>query len=381
MPKIVKLKTTRFSSRDNIKNSIISKSMEEIKKKTGHDLYAILPNDKYEIVEFEIENTNSAFANAIRRTLISEMPVWSLNLKINSMESNDPYVRFDDFADRVMTLPIAQTLLNNLFNKGKDPNKLFKFKIFVENNQTDIMHVLSQNIEIISNKDFKVDSKITMFNDSVSLQILRPGYFIKCQLILERGYGFQHGGKFSATKNPIYYPVDIRPMKREYKKAPTGLSSLVVNPKKFFMSYETYGTYDNQYEPMILTLMEIQKRITSISDEIVNYVTLLSDKKYVAEHSKLGEIIYFYKSSIIIISKEADTFIFRIDNESLTVSKLFSRYIYELNPNINYVSDLTEHPSKRSVKVKVNHDDALRLMVTAGKKIISDIDLIMNTFK
>ena len=348
--KISGVKIHKFSSRKIIKRSKIANVLDKINKKLGHNLYDILPDDNYELVEFELHNTNSSFANAIRRCLISELPVWSLSLIESSLDTNDEYIRFDDLADRINTLPIFQTY----FNKKKDID--VSFKLSYKNEMMNIKHVLSGDI-----KAKKIKEKL--FEDNVSIQMLRPGCYMACNISLERGYGYQHGGKFVAVKNPIYRPIDITPMKKEYKKNPTGASSLISNPKKFYISYETYGTYSNPLEPLIMSLEELDRRVAGILKEV---------KKYKGE---------FYANENVKIMKEAGMYRFFLGMETITISKLFSRYIYDMNPNIEYVGDLMEHPSKKVVEVKVQDENAVKIFIKAGEKILYDIAKLKKSIK
>ena len=89
-----------------------------------------MPEEKFNIVSFNIKDTNSSFANAIRRVLVSEIPVWSLVIDEKLFETNDPYIRFDDFGERINCLPIHQSYLNKISEKqnlkDKDMNEIFK---------------------------------------------------------------------------------------------------------------------------------------------------------------------------------------------------------------------------------------------------------------
>lgn len=358
MVKITELNIEKLSAKKFITNSKIANKIREIKKKINYDLTELLPDDNYEVVSFKLSNTNSSMANAIRRVLISELPVWSLTLKTESLKTDDFYIRYDDLADRINSLPIHQ----DIFNNTDEPEKYIMFSLHAKNDTSEIMDVLSADIDVTYHSKVKQE-KNKLFEESVVLQKLRDGHYLDFELVLEKGFGFQHGGKFSATKNPIYRPSDNPLIASEN----SGQSSLISNPREFYFSYETYGTYSNPLSPLLISLKEIERRIILVIDDIEKYLTQpkVSDKK-----------IYAYASNILIITKNFNTFIIEIKNESTTISKLFSRYIYELKPDIKFVSDLAEHPSKRIVKIKISDDDGLQLMIDSGKKIIKDLHMI-----
>ena len=131
MPKIIKLKIQIIDKLSEFKKgkTAISKDLENIKKQLGFDITELLPKKPYNKVSFNIKDTNSSFANAIRRVLVSEIPVWSLVIDEKLFETNDPFIRFDDFGERINCLPIHQSYLNKISgkenSKDKDINEIF----------------------------------------------------------------------------------------------------------------------------------------------------------------------------------------------------------------------------------------------------------------
>ena len=391
MPKITKLKVQIIDKLSEFKKgkTAISKDLENIKKQLGFDITELLPKKPYNKVSFNIKDTNSSFANAIRRVLVSEIPVWSLVIDEKLFETNDPYIRFDDFGERINCLPIHQSYLNKISEKqnlkDKDMNEIFKFKIHVKNKTPEFSTVYSKEIDISGTSSSKI--LIDEFIDTgIDLQTLSSGCYVKMKLLLEKGYGYEHGGKFSLVPNPFYRPVDHEPLEIKHKSKSSGISSLEINPTEFEFSYTTYHYYKNPLDIIILCIDELKKRVNLIGkciDECEKSIkeSYLKESEIFKELSAdLKKKIIIYKNEYIEVRKENHTYIFDLANESLTISKLFSRYIYENYKQIALVTDAMHHPSQRSVFIKIQDNNAIKLMIKAYNDIIKDLNSIRKDF-
>jgi len=391
MPKIVNLKVEKIDKLAEFKKgkTAISKKLEKIKKELKYDILSLLPKNPYHKVSFNIKNTVTPFANAIRRVLISEAPVWSLVIDKDSFETDDPFVRCDDLDDRIMCLPIHQSYLNKISDKEIDKekylNNLVKFKIIIKNKTPEYITIYSKEIEISGTSSQKI--KDNFLFDGVHLQKLSPGCFIKMRLILERGYGYDHGGKFSLVPIPFYRPVDHIPLEMKHKTKSTGVSSLEINPNEFEFRYTTYTYYKNPLEIILLCIHELKKRVNLVGKHLAEYEEFV--KKNLMHKSDIFkkipkdivDKIIIYKNEFIEIRKENHTYFFDINGESLTISTLFSRYIYESYKQIALVTDGQHHPSQRSVFIKIQDDNAVKLMIKAHVNIINDLDSIQKAFE
>ena len=256
MPKIINLKKEEINIVNKFKKGKlpISDNLIKINKDLGFNLLDLLPQNSYNKVSFTLKDSSSSFANAIRRVLASEFPVWSLTVDkesfdIHDLYTNDPYIKYDELETRVNAMPIHQSYLNKISdkesNKEKFINHLLKFKINVKNDTPDHSIVVSEDITIISNDKSNKNITIKDFAfDRVHLQTLSPASFLKIKLKLERGYGYEHGGKFSITPMPYYLPHN-KPLETHHKSKSTGVSSLEVDPTECDFKYTTYTYYKN----------------------------------------------------------------------------------------------------------------------------------------
>ena len=386
MSKITDVSIQTTNIRDTIMKSTIGKNIKQFQDELKIDLLDLLPDGNETTVNFKIKNTNSAMANAIRRTIISELPVWSLVLDEKSMETDDPYIRFDDMATRINALPINQDELTKLAIGG-DPRKFFKFIVNKKNKTPHDSYVNSGDIQILcGNKDGKLSCPLFMSN--IQLQTLRPGRYLKCNFVLERGYGWTDGSRYVATEMVKYKPSDVVPLtltggKKEKKGLieKKGVSSLESSPKVFEFSYVTYENYKDPMEPVKLAISEIKRRLDIIVQDIKKYKNT-SNKLEIVDididiPDKIKRELVSYRTDIIELDQEGDTYHIKLLNESVTMSKLFSRYIYIVKPQIELVNDDNIHPSTRSVIINIQDKDAINLMIKAYDVIMKELSSLM----
>lgn len=369
MPKITNIKITETDIIENIKkaDNSIKKVINDSDSKLKINLLELLPKEKYNTVSFIMKDTNSSFANAIRRAIVSEVPVWSLVLDVRDYETNDSFLIFDHFATKIGALPIHQEYINQLEQNGKNPNDVIKFRIDVENNSSELKYIYSDDIVVNGTKDFSIIK-------GIPLQYLIPNSFLKIKLFLEKGYGYQNGAKFSMTPMPTYYPNDYAPLETKHKAPSTGHSSLVTDYKEFYFKYDTYTYYRDPLMILKIAIKELKKRVNAV----INYINDYTKNPIVFDNipDNLRKKIIMFKNEFIEIKKENHTYFIILYGESITVSKLFSRYVYDENKNIELVSDSNEHPSMRSVFIKLQNEYSIKLMLKAGEKIIKDLDSI-----
>jgi DNA-directed RNA polymerase subunit L len=69
-----------------------------------------------------------------------------------------------------------------------------------------------------------------------------------------------------------------------------------------------------------------------------------------------------------------------IPNETHSIGRLLSYYIYKIEPTIKYVANRTPHPSQREVIVDVHHPNGEELCKKAAEAIKADLIAIRKTF-
>ena len=157
--------------------------------------------------------------------------------------------------------------------------------------------------------------------------------------------------------------MDIKPIFEEkFKKV--GESSLNSNPKHFKIGYKTYRNIDPK---MIIELLCncSKKKLLNLQHEM--------------EKIKNSDTMYF--SDIIELETKNDINIFQIKGEYWTIGNLISRYCYIEFPDIKFICSAIIHPSIETALIKINHTESPKIIISAIKKIIKDIEKLHSAFK
>ena len=117
----------------------------------------LLPNMKKESLSFNILNSNEAFANAIRRVFVDELPVKCLNVDSHNIVTNDKFILTDNIIERLKLVSISQDIdMNSVFtlNVNNDTNETINIytKDLINKNKNDKLKYFNLNIQICSIK-------------------------------------------------------------------------------------------------------------------------------------------------------------------------------------------------------------------------------------
>ena len=164
MVKVQKIEVSEFNlikELDNKKN----KDMQECLKYTKNiDIRKLLPKKSKITVSFELKETNSDFANAIRRCLINEIETLSFTYNEYDdkfVDITDPFILSDFIKKQIELLPINQEFDYENLN----------IILFKENKTDEIIDVLSGDISI-----HKKDSK-----ESINIENIIEKNIILCR--------------------------------------------------------------------------------------------------------------------------------------------------------------------------------------------------------
>lgn len=289
--------------------------LSKTKWKQYQSLVPKVLNKKWELT---IKDANPAIANAIRRGFISEIPVKHLTISLNNKDiiSTDPYIVNEMIRKRLEMIPIDQSIPDD---------SVFSLKF--EN--------LSDNVTDISSDDLKLNgSKTNLVFPGIQLCDINPGKaLILNNITIKTSYGYNNA---RCSIGRVEYRIDEpHPDESELDKA-----SAVSTPSKFKIILDLPGIYDGK---------EMFKLVISTLIDRLDAIDLTRNK------DAFG------------------TFSLTIPNESHSIGYLLSRYIYDLEPTIDYVASRTTHPSIREVVIDVRHPDAKTLIMTAIHKIKTDL--------
>ncbi len=302
-----------------IKNVKRSNNTINLSKSKYKEFQQYVPSICHKTLEFILADSNYSLANALRRTLVNELPINYLTASLTDIQSSDKYIINDIIKSRLEMIPIPQDI---------DVSKRFSVKF--ENNSETYCNVNSSEIKYKGKSIDGICSEIPLcsINSTYVLTI--------SDISVNTEYGYNNG-KVSPAR--IEYEIINHDM----------VNNLSTNsdPSEFRFLIECPGVYNPDYF-MNLTISELKKRLDNI--DISNHVI------------------------------EFNVFKLTIPGETYTIGKLLSRYIYDLHPSIDYVNMRIPHPSERLCILDIKDSNAIKLLSDAIIKIKKDLDILSKSF-
>lgn len=354
MVKVTKIKVTELNlikEIDNKKNVDMQKCMALISEK---DAKALLPKKSKITVSFELEGANADLANGLRRCLIDEMEVMSLDFdEYVDFVSSDPYILCDFIKKQVCLLPINQEYVYDGIT----------IKLEKTNDTEEIIDVLSDDL-IIGGTSSQKDL-LNIVGGNIVLSRLRPGESITIKNItICKGLGYTDGGKFSLISAIRYEILDVDPIV-ETRLGQTGKSALLSNPKHFAIAYTTHRNIEHPQKLMVKCCDTLINRFDKIYDDMLN----IKDK----------DTMYF--SGLLTLETSGNLHKLHIQGEYWTVINLICRYCYILtDSNIKFISPALIHPEKHIGIINITHPEFSTLIQKSIKKIIVDLNTVKSSF-
>lgn len=341
-----------------------NKQYEEINLKKLKDKHPDIPKNlfpelNHKIFSFEIKNTHTSFANAIRRCCLNENNIKYLN--VVNIFTNDNYQINQVLEHRLNQIPLLQSI---------DKNK--KFILHVKNTTSDNLDVYSKDIKLNENvkrdknteyerehkqeykqdskrsykdmydsdeeeqKEYKHDSKKekVYFNRNIKVCTLRSNCSIKIDFDIKESSGVLDG-KYSFCCEEY----DI--LDADYT-----VSTVNQNNKHFYLSIESFGNIEPQ-EIIDKSCILLTERLDKIKNNLIkNRVNIIKIKNI---------------EQYLII------------NESHTISNLLKEYIYQLNPDIELVNSECITVPDDKFYLNIIHNNSKKIILDAIDKIQSDL--------
>lgn len=314
------------------------------------DIKKLLPNKSKFIVSFILSETCSEIANGIRRCLLNETPVYSLDFdEYKDFDSNDAYILNDHIKKQIELLPIYQEL------EEKNVDKI-KVKLSKYNHSDELQNITTSDMESIS--PHKISEII---NPNIILGKLRPGKHIVIENIkIIKDIGQNNSGKFNLV-GPLRYEI----LDQNHIQDQKGVSSLLSNPTKFLIGYSTHRNIKNPKYIMTLCCDTLLERLNMIYEDMKNIDD--DDEQYFSDLLELETMGNIKK--------------IRIKNEYWTIVSIISKYCFMLNKNNDdFFIPSVEHPDENISILKTSHSQFSTIIRDSLKKIIFDISVIKKYF-
>jgi DNA-directed RNA polymerase subunit L len=286
-------------------------------------------------VSFEIKGVNTAFANALRRTVLLELPVYCLEISdIGHYKTNQKEMYFDYVEKRIHCIPISQSV---------DPNSIFELDII--NNEGLPIRVLTSHLKRTAGK-----GSGPIFDETIPIAHLYPNNFMKIESIrVVKNYGYNFGGHVVAYSAALV-PLDQRPL--EDKLGPLGtttfdkmakdpieakerLSASMSDPRHFRILFGTNGT------------MEAKKIMQLVCNELINRFTSMADSYESNKKEYTGGALIIIPgenhttaNAIVRTAIEMYPQVGRINYKYEMLNKVLTIDIYDENPKNIFTSTI-----------------------------------------
>lgn len=306
----------------------------------------MLPTGHRDKVSFDLENTNSSFANAIRRTLIEELPVRALDFSSDSLRTDDAFIRYDHLRKNINLLPIDQTF-----------DERVKISLDLTNTYDENIYIYARDITVRQSKNI-IDIKKLIPDSCIIIGKLRPGQSVNIsEMNIVEGYSKDAADKFTLLENVSYdikgeTPYDI------YSK--TGKRSSEVDPVNFTLSFTTPTNVSAKYT--INMLADVLRKKFSKA------------KKMLKTYQESKEDNYF--SEYLEVSIDDDKIQYKFPGEYVVLAYCLAYYAYQLDPSIAFCSPAIDRYDNEIAYVRMLHSDSTALLMTACDKILEDITVL-----
>lgn len=376
------------------------------------DGYSLLPTSTKHKVSMQLNNTYSAFANAIRRTLVEDIPVWSLGVHETDILTDDEFISGmnDVLVKNLGLVPIMQT------GKVIDAPDKYDLYLYVFNNTNEIIDVKASDINIVlkttkkSKKkggaqketdvdnttvdedadidednatvdvdaDIDLDTEIELDNktnastkkefnlipdDNILLMRLRPGKYLKLRNIFpQSGTSAQDASKYSLLNNVSYEPLDMNPYDQFTGK---GTRSIEHDCKSFLLEFSTCGNI----EPKQVIQLAHKKLVSNLED-IRKKIQLYIDKG----------ITSYYSGQDCEVTLQDEVYNFKFVGHYISELFMIAMNCLKLDDNVPFCAATVERYDSVVGLLRIKHADFTKLLLKSIDVCIKDLDIFLDAF-
>jgi len=370
------------------KPNVVSIVSRHVLPDTAGVLSQIMPGLKQlplgiDYVEMIIENVSTSIVNALRRTILDEIPGSRLSIGDGGfqIESNDPFMVREFVEPNIQGIRLRPDISDN-------DKKNIRLSLRVVNDTTTVMSVFSGDMVVTAG-----NITVPIFNPTFGIADIQPGKMLIIDNIrIEEGYGYQNA-LFSKVCCGGIFPLDVemfsdnqirfQNINNEANDSETEskaevnedsgmpkninlpdfsgfkISSLIANPQKFRLTYKVPAVLSDStasIDILIEACINIKDRLRHIQGLLDN------DSDFVNPHFIISETS---KGSVGIL---------RVHGETHTIGKMLTRSIYDLYPDIDYVGYVIQD-HKNVMEVTINHTSSEDIFATLSKALRNCISI------
>jgi DNA-directed RNA polymerase subunit L len=314
----------------------INNKYKSILEKNQH----LLPTLNKVGLQFQLINSNEAFANSIRMVFNDELLVKYLDVSIFDLNTNDKYILPDNIIERIALIPLNQNV-----NSDK------KYKLHIMNNSNDIIKIYSKELKTM-NEDKSID-----FNPNILLCTLKPNKSLTINNIkINQEYGFNN--HIFSLGSFAYEIINTNFNTLSLNNNCTDFQLELIPNANIPLEDLVHKIYDNLY----IRLKKIQNDINTYQlENHSNDISKILTDLFIIKNSNSNGTNQLYEIHIM--------------HEFNNIGHLLTRYIYNLDNNIELINYKLEHPLRHKVIINIKHNQYKKLCNDAINNIIKDLNI------
>ena len=335
-------------------NNALKKILATMKSHDIENAQELLPRITWHEVSFELSGY-TALANAIRRTLVAEIPVYCVAVDRENVETDDEYLIVDLLQKNIKMLPINQ----NILEKNIDN---ISISLNYHNASSRFTQVTAENLVV------KQDGKeINIIPEPrFPLIALSSEKYLKLRdARIIRGVLDEGADGFTLLDNVTYENLDIEPFDVE---TGSGTRSTESDGRHYRIGYRTKGNIEPLYV-MRLCCETIRGHLLYLRDMVVKYRYTMKEEK---------EAKYYTEPPLEV--ERGDCFIYKVDGFYYTLANLVAQKIYLLDSNILFCAPSVRNLETKQMILRLKHADADAILFDAIEGCLRDIDSVIDNF-
>lgn len=296
-------------------------------------------------ISFDLNNKNNdikiSLANAIRRTIISEIDTYIIDHNNTIFYENTSMLNNEFLKHRLTLIPIISDIADINYD-----NLIISCKKKNDGEYMESVYV-SDFVCKDSTTDVIIDNNIIFKYPSILFGKLKNDQYLSFESKLVKNNAM-NGGSFYSPVSVCLYKFKFEEDERSYEKNSKG------EPDVYMFNIESIGFYS----PINIALKGIDLLITRL-DFVKNEFLNKNSKKVMRVNT---DNLNYYS--------------FLIDKENDTIGNLLSTYI-TYDKNVMYCGYIIEHPLKNNIilKIQLKEDNTLENNI---KNICDNIDILIN---
>jgi hypothetical protein len=335
----------------------LKKTFEIMEKNGVKNPGDMLPKNTWEEAAFELHNTNSSFANAVRRVLIEEIPVLALGFEQNKLFSDDEFILYDQVMKCINMIPINQDLTQD-----------YHVSLDVRNDTDEIITVRAADL-LVHKRGKANDAKKSvddnrggnliseLIPDScITICALRPNKrLVISDIDIVEGYGKDDAAKFALLTNVKFEILDaVEPFNQFTGK---GVRSIEYDPKNFRISFctSTNTTVKAVLAKLKTALVSKYERAQALLQEYI-------DSKQTNYSSDFLEVLV----------GENNMYEYKFFSEYIQLSYPLAHKCLSINPSISFCVPGIDRYDNRVAIVRCSDVNPNKILVEALKELIAD---------